>query len=202
MIIKPINGVESGGIRKFVLSDAPNTDLSKLYKELKTENVIIEEVIRQNERMVFGNTSVNTIRTHTILDKKGKTHVIKAILRAGVGDSVVDNYAQGGSIYEVDLQTGIVCSRGKSKAGENHIIHPGTNIVMLGYQIPNWDKVIKVSCDAAEHIPQIGFIGWDVAITQNGVELIEGNHNPDYELLEYLGSNCYYEKITKIISSK
>ena len=92
--------------------------------------------------MVFGNTSVNTIRTHTILDKKGKAHVIKAILRAGVGDSVVDNYAQGGSIYEVDLQTGIVCSRGKSKAGENHIIHPGTNIVMLGYQIPNWDKVI------------------------------------------------------------
>lgn len=72
MIIKPINGVEGGGIRKFVLSDAPNTDLSKLYKELKTENVIIEEVIRQNERMVFGNTSVNTIRTHTILDKKGK----------------------------------------------------------------------------------------------------------------------------------
>lgn len=53
MIIKPINGVEGGGIRKFVLSDAPNTDLSKLYKELKAENVIIEEVIKQNERMVF-----------------------------------------------------------------------------------------------------------------------------------------------------
>lgn len=53
VIIKPINGVEGGGIRKFVLSDAPNTDLSKLYKELKAENVIIEEVIKQNERMVF-----------------------------------------------------------------------------------------------------------------------------------------------------
>ncbi|MEE0454812.1 MAG: sugar-transfer associated ATP-grasp domain-containing protein [Sodaliphilus sp.] len=66
----------------------------------------------------------------------------------------------------------------------------------------NQNQDSTVSCDAAEHIPQIGFIGWDVAITQNGVELIEGNHNPDYELLEYLGSNCYYEKITKIISSK
>ena len=30
-------------------------------------------------------------------------------------------------------------------------------------------------------------------------QLIEGNHNPDYELLEFLGSNGYYEKINKLI---
>lgn len=70
---------------------------------------------------------------------------------------------------------------------------------MLGYQIPNWDKVIEGSKRAAEHLPQIGFIGWDVAITENGIQLIEGNHNPDYELLEFFGSNGYYEKINKLI---
>lgn len=199
VIIKPINGVEGEGIRKFVLSKNPNINLQELFTELKKENVLIEQVIIPNRHMVFGNTSVNTIRTHTFLDKNGKAHVIKAILRAGVGDSVVDNYAQGGSIYEVDLQTGVVCSRGKSKAGDNHIIHPGTDIVMLGYRIPNWNQVMKISRDAAEHLPQIGFIGWDVAIAEDYVELIEGNHNPDYELLEYLGSNCYYEKIIKLM---
>ncbi len=133
VIIKPVDGVEGGGIRKFVLSKNPDTNLSELFADLKNENVLIEQVIIPNKHMVFGNTSVNTIRTHTFLDKNGKAHVIKAILRAGVGDSVVDNYAQGGSIYEVDLQTGTVCSRGKSKSGANHIIHPGTDIVMLGY---------------------------------------------------------------------
>lgn len=199
VIIKPVDGVEGGGIRKFVLSKNKGEDLESLFVELKKENVLIEQIIVPNKRMIFGNTSVNTIRTHTFLDKQGKAHVIKAILRAGVGDSVVDNYAQGGSIYEVDLETGIVCSRGKSKAGSNHIIHPGTDIVMLGYKIPNWDQVLKISCEAAEHIPQIGFIGWDVAITEDYTELIEGNHNPDYELLEYLGSNGYYEKIYKLI---
>ena len=199
VIIKPVDGVEGGGIRKFVLSSNKGEDLENLFAELKKENVLVEQIIIPNKRMIFGNTSVNTIRTHTFLDKNGKAHVIKAILRAGVGDSVVDNYAQGGSIYEVDLETGVVCSRGKSKAGANHIVHPGTDIIMLGYKIPNWDQVMKISCDAAEHIPQIGFIGWDVAITEDYAELIEGNHNPDYELLEYLGSNGYYEKIKKLI---
>ena len=200
VIIKPIDGVEGGGIRKFVLSKNPKTNLNDLYEQLKKENVLIEQIILQHPRMVFGNTSVNTIRTHTILDRNGKAHVIKAILRAGVGDSVVDNYAQGGSIYEVDIKTGLVCTHGQSKSNSQSYIHPGTDIVMLGYRIPNWDKVIKISERAAELLPQVRFIGWDVAITANDVELIEGNHNPDYELLEFMGSNGYYYKIQKILS--
>ena len=199
VIIKPMDGVEGCGVRKFVLSEHPDTDLDVLYENLSQEGVMIEEIIQQNSCLVFGNTSVNTIRTHTILDKNGKAHVIKAILRAGVGKSVVDNYCQGGAIYEVDINTGLVCSHGQSKDNSQCYIHPGTSIVMLGYQIPNWDKVIEVSEKAAERIPQIRIIGWDVAITETGVELIEGNHNPDYELLEFIGSTGYYEKIMRLI---
>ena len=162
VIINPINGVEGVGIRNIRFSN--DIDRNKLYEVLKLENVLIEEVIKQNSRMNFGNTAVNTIRTHTFIDKNGKAHVTKAILRAGVGDTVVDNYAQGGSIYEVDIQTGLVCTYGQTKDNKRSYIHPGTNIVMLGYQIPNWEKVIETSIKAAEQIPQVGFIGWDVAI--------------------------------------
>lgn len=199
VIIKPVAGVEGGGVRKFRYNEQPETDLKQLYADLIKEDVMVEEVIKQHTRMVFGNTSVNTIRTMTLTDKQGKGYIVKAILRAGVGDTDVDNYAEGGSIYEVDLETGVVCSRGKSKAGANHIKHPGTDIIMLGYQIPNWDKVIEVSIKAAEHLPQVGIIGWDVAVTDSGTDLIEGNHNPDYELYEYLGSNGYYEVFKNIM---
>lgn len=199
VIIKPMDGVEGFGIRKFVLSKNPDVDIKDMFENLVREGVMIEEIITPNPRMVFGNTSVNTIRTHTILDKNGKAHVIKTILRVGVGDSVIDNYCQGGVIYEVDINTGLVCSHGQSKGNSQCYIHPGTDIVMLGYQIPNWDKVIEASEKAAEQLPQIRIIGWDVAITDNDVELIEGNHNPDYELLEFMGSTGYYEKIMQLI---
>lgn len=200
VIIKPTDGVEGGGIRKFVLSENQNVDLSKMYVDLKHENVLVEEIIKQHPRMVFDNTSVNTIRTHTILDSNGKGHVVKAILRAGVGNSVVDNYCQGGSIYEVDIDTGLVCTYGQSKNNLKSYYHPGTDIVMLGYRIPNWDIIIRECERAAESLPQIRIIGWDVAIINEGIELIEGNHNPDYELLEFLGSTGYYEKIKEVIS--
>lgn len=199
VIIKPVDGVEGGGIRKFELSDNDVVNLRGLYNDLSNEDVLVEQIIVQHPRMIFGNSSVNTIRTHTILDSNGKAHVVKAILRAGVGSSVVDNYCQGGVIYEVDLKTGIVCTCGQSKNNSKNYIHPGTDMIMLGYRIPNWDMVIEESQRAAECLPQIRIIGWDVAITETGVELIEGNHNPDYELFEFLGSTGYYQKIKEIL---
>lgn len=202
VIIKPVAGVEGGGVRKFRYTEHTEVDMKQLYASLLKEDVMVEEVIKQHHRMVFGNTSVNTIRTMTITDNQGKGHIVKAILRAGVGDTDVDNYAEGGSIYEVDIETGVVCSKGKSKSGSNHIKHPGTDIIMLGYKIPNWEKVTEVSRKAAEHLPQVGIIGWDVAITETGTDMIEGNHNPDYELYEYIGSTGYYDVFNSIIKQE
>lgn len=199
VIIKPVGGVEGVGVRKFVLSSNPGTDMAAMYEALKREDVMVEQIIVQHPQMVFGNSSVNTIRVHTVLDSSGKAHAVKPILRAGVGNSVVDNYCQGGLIYEVDLATGIVCTPGQSKSNMKTYVHPGTNVVMLGYKIPNWDVVIRECERAAESLPQVRIIGWDVAVTASGVELIEGNHNPDYELFEFMGSRGYYWKIKELL---
>ena len=71
--------------------------------------------------------------------------------------------------------------------------------MMLGYPISNWNKVVEVCERASELLPQVRFIGWDVAVTSDSVELIEGNQNPDYELLELIGSRGYYNKIKDVI---
>ena len=163
-----------------MLVDKIPDQLEEVYLQLKDEDVLVEELIVQHPEMCFGNMSVNTIRTHTILDRDGKAHVIKAILRVGVGSTFVDNYAKGGAIYEVDVMEGIVCSYGRNHAGEVIVKHPQTDIVMLGRKIPLWEEVVAISKNAAEHLPEVRFIGWDVAIGKDRVQLIEGNHNPDY----------------------
>lgn len=197
VIIKPFDAMEGHGIYKLEATEVGN--LAAEAEKLAGQQVMIEEILEQHPDMVFGNTSVNTIRVHTILDRTGKGHILSCVLRAGVGDTVVDNYCSGGAIYPVDVKRGIVTGKGKSHTGDGHIIHPQTDIVMLGYRIPNWNILLEETIKAAERLPGLRLIGWDVAITKNGIALIEGNHNPDYELFEFIGEGKSYPLIRQFI---
>lgn len=198
LIIKPLDLCEGEGVKKIKSPKADN-DVDQLFEEYHGQNFMIEECIKQHPNMTFGAKSVNTIRMHSILDKNGDVHLFKPMARVGTGDAIIDNYCGGGCVYEVDLESGIIISPSLSKDHGSYIIHPGTNIQMIGYQIPNWCNVINGVKDAAKSLPQCRFIGWDVAIIENGIELIEGNHNPDYELLEFVGTKGWYGKIKQFI---
>jgi len=198
LIIKPEDGVEGRGIRKM----PPPSELQhkvKLFEEFRKQPLMIEECIVQHPDMIYGNTSVNTIRAHSIIDKNGEIHLLKILLRIGVGDSVVDNYAHGGCVYEVQLESGRIISPSLKKDGTEVYIHPQTDIFMLGRQIPHWEKVKDGIKKAHSMLPQCRFIGWDIAVMPDGIELIEGNHNPDYELLEFFGTKGWWGKIKKYI---
>lgn len=196
LIIKPEDGVEGQGIQK-ITSPKPGIEREELYNKLVQGVYMIEEPIVQHQGMIYGNTSVNTIRAHTIMDKEGQVHLSKMLFRVGVGNSVVDNYAQGGCVYEVHLESGRIISPSLKKDGEVVYIHPQTEIFMLGRQIPNWDIVCDKIKKAHLLIPGCRFIGWDVAITEDDIELIEGNHNPDYEFYEFFGTKGWWPKIKK-----
>lgn len=202
VIIKPMDGKQGDGIR--MLENVPQDDdgLRSLFGTLAQEDVILEELIVQHPDMVFGNRSVNTIRVLTACRPDGPARIMKAFLRAGVGDTLMDNTATGGYYYEVDLNTGIVVSEGISKTGDLVFIHPQTDIVMLGFKVPLWDKVVKMCTDAAKRLPSVGLVGWDVAISQDDVQLIEGNNSADYIGYEFVGSNGYYEKIRAFMESR
>ncbi len=102
----------------------------------------------------------------------------------------------------MDLDTGIVVSKGISKNGDLVFIHPHTHIVMLGFKVPLWDQVVNMCIDAAQRLPRVALVGWDVAISQDHVQLIEGNNSADYIGYEFVGSNGYYEKIRNFMQGK
>lgn len=201
VIVKPMDGKQGDGIRKLDYVD-DDVELRRLYDSLVKENVLVEELIVQHEDMVFGNKSVNTIRVLTACRPDGKARIMKAFLRAGVGDTLVDNTATGGYYYEVDLNTGVVSSEGISKDGDRVIIHPQTDIVMLGFKVPLWDEVVKMCVAAAQRLPRMALVGWDVAISQDHVQLIEGNNSADYIGYEFVGSYGYYEKIKAFMENR
>lgn len=196
--VKPTNGMQGTGVSRILSSDYIGEE-KKLYDELVVQNKLIEEAVIAHPDMNFGGKAVNTIRMYTLLDCEGEAHHIKAILRASTGNSHLDNFHGGGIIYEVDLVTGVVCSKGRSITSleEDIIVQPNTDIVMIGRKIPNWDIVLQKSAQAAKLIPECRYIGWDIAITQDGVEFIEGNHDADHVLLNTPGSRCHWKEFLR-----
>lgn len=59
--------------------------------------------------------------------------------------------------------------------------HPRSGCLLKGYQIPYWDKVMDICREAAHKVPQMGYIGWDVAITKDGPLFIEANNMPGHD---------------------
>lgn len=198
LIVKPSDGEQGKGIYTINTKEEKHR-IDEVYKELKAGAFMIEEFVKQHPGMVYNNKSVNTLRVYTILDRNGEAHLMKALLRVGTGDSIVDNYHHGGCVYDLDLYTGRITSPSLKMSGEEVFIHPGTDIFMLGQVVPNWDKLVVDIKEAHKLLPGCRYIGWDVAVTQTGIEIIEGNHYSDYELLEFFGVKGWYKKFKRLL---
>lgn len=186
IIVKPLNQSKGRGI--FVLDR--NISNEEHIRSFIKKDILLEQFIVQHPQMSFDNMSVNTIRVNTILDSKGDVHVIKAALRCGVGNSVVDNYSAGGVVYPINIEYGRIEGAGVGKSNQFNrsiFVHPGTSMFMVGKEIPFWNETLEMVNNAAKELPQIRFVGWDVAITNDGPELVEGNTRPGASVIENMG---------------
>ena len=198
IFVKPLDDMEGHGI---CIIDLTGKNVDDVFEDLINRNAILEEAVVQNRLLNIGNKSVNTARILTVTDSFGKAHVISAGLRAGTGDSVIDNFSAGGVLYEIDIESGRIDHKGIQGSNYDVIFHPGTDICMLGFQLPHWDKAVAGVIEAAEKLPECRFIGWDVAFTENGIELIEGNHNPGIFTLESLGTTGVHAVAMKYLKA-
>jgi hypothetical protein len=69
--------------------------------------------------------------------------------------------------------------------------------------LPDWDTVLRLTKVAHQACPNIAFVGWDVAFTENGPTLLEGNVNwcaDDYQRLR--GEPLGYTKFADILATR
>ncbi len=187
-IVKPKDGTHGDGVEKI---DAAGTeDWQALWSRLRERGQnLCEEVICQHpdlDRIWPG--SVNTIRVVTIL-KEEKAHVVAAYLRVGNGSRPVDNFNGGGMVVPVDRETGVITCVARDKAGTLYPRHPATGTVFQGTRIPLWPQVLELVGKAALVVPEVRYVGWDVAVTPEGPLLIEGNQYPGHDIYCLPGQN-------------
>lgn len=173
-LVKPVAGSLGKGIRLIKKDD--QADLKALYNQCYEEDCIVEEKLCGCKELAeFHPGSLNTLRVFTV-SKGERCEVLAAMLRAGVGDSLVDNASAGGIVSFVDVATGTVTSDGADKQGNTYVMHPETGKAFKGCVIPHWEQVVAVCKSMSLTVPELVFAGWDLCVLQDGsVELVEVN---------------------------
>ena len=181
IIVKPRDGTCGKGIEKIVTSEYTASDL---YRYLARHRLtVLEEVVVQHRAMnALHSHSVNTIRVVTVLKEKGP-RVVVAYMRVGNG-KVVDNFNSGGMVVPVDVEDGTVKFPAIDKAGNLYHRHPLTSVSIVGFAVPLWEQVLNLAKQAAAEFSELGIMGWDVAVTDDGPLLIEGNHYPGHDIYQ------------------
>ena len=123
-------------------------------------------------------SGVNTVRIITQLTSTGNVEILGCRLRISI-DSEVDNLAAGNIAAPIDEQTGEVYGPAvyADIASTEETIHPVTKEPIVGFKVPFWADCLQLARDAALHDTRNRSIGWDIAVTDNGPGLIEGNHD-------------------------
>lgn len=183
VIAKPRAGMCGKGIQKLYTKDFANT--AELFEYiLHSDCELAEECLLQHPHLnEMYPHSINTTRIVTVY-KDGKTKVICAYLRIGNGGRHVDNFNSGGMITRVDIETGKLMFVAVDKAGITYSEHPETLTAIKGFEIPRWSSCLDLALRAAAVIPQIGLVGWDIAVTPNGPVIVEGNEFPGHDIYQ------------------
>ncbi len=183
IFIKPVDGEGGYGIMIFHLSadnkylNNNNVELSETYllDIGKQNNYIIQKGVIQDECITkIYPSSVNTFRIATE-NIKGKVRVICGALRIGREGNEVDNASQDGIVLGIDCNTGKCSDYASTEEGEIFYKHPDSNFVFKNHKIDKWNIIKDFTIECASKLPQFTYLGWDIALTEEGPIAIETN---------------------------
>ena len=177
VMYKPVDLSRGKGIRIFELNGENLEDVAEEMRRLPSG--VVEEFITQHPALAdfSKGASVNTIRIMTILDNS-KCYIPYVVIRLGHGKKPLDHMHFGGVIAPVDPDTGVISHDPAGRDGTLYEKHPASGLVAKGFQIPYWDEVKRMVRRASKRFPSVGFLGWDVAITDKGPVIVEANTYP------------------------
>lgn len=175
VVAKIADGLGGQGIDVFATTDLADLEAFRA-ERLAQRQVLLEQFLSQHSAMMRLNpTSVNTLRIVTYLDEAHVVHTLARVLKIGNGGEV-DNFKAGGMYTLLDEQ-GVV--QFPAIDGDDRVfeVHPVSGTPIIGFEVPHWLAVQNLVDTIAQEVPQIRYVGWDIAVTPEGAAVIEGNYN-------------------------
>ena len=182
IIVKPVDQACGRNVEKISVKSI--SDVNKLYASLlEKEQFLVEDCIVQHPKMasLYPN-AVNTLRIVTVT-KNNNVHIMFRSIRMGNVGNVVDNFNHGGLFTTIE-KDGVIRKNAVDKKGNIYTNHPYTNTAIVGFKIPLFDEAIKYVETMASSIPEVGYVGWDIAITEKGPVVVEANPFPGHDIYQ------------------
>ena len=131
----------------------------------------------------------------TVIDCNSNLHIIAALLRMGNGTSVTDNYHDGGMACPIDIDTGKLTSTAYSMNLKQFEIHPFSQIEFEGYYIKDFHACMQIVRELAFVCPAARYVGWDLAVTPTGIEMLEANIPPGEDITQLATKEGIYKTL-------
>lgn len=157
-----------------------------LLQSLEDDFIIQPRLINHPALADISNDALSTVRVFTIRNEQGKPEATNVAFRMAVGgNSVVDNFHQGGLAAAVDMASGQIMEA--SDIGLKPVmgwreIHPVSHVRFKDRTLPDWSAVLALACKAHNAFPDRIMVGWDVAMLEDGPMIVEGNGKPDLDI--------------------
>lgn len=174
-IMKPINAACGRGIQLVRSSskEEAKTKLLAVLKELDTPYIVEELIVQSQDMAKLHPTSVNTVRITTI-NYGDVIEIVHPFMRTGQGGNFVDNAGSGGILAAINPDRGEVIAA-IDELKHEYVEHPTTHEKIVGFTVPRWEEAIATAKKLASILPDVRYVGWDLALTDKGWVVVEGN---------------------------
>ena len=209
-IAKPSNGTHGEGIwgfsklnDSFQLEDRKTISRDSFAKYLdllcRNQSVLIQARIRHHSRIEEFSPSeaLQTLRIYSLIDQEESILLFSMFKQAG-DNKLTDNFNMGkndSTSWSVDLKTGELTHGYQINSSGYGYKEIPKSVLNINHQatIPYWQETLSLVHKAANEFLPIKTIGWDVAVTNDGPIIIEGNSfsDPATLLREYNKLNIY-----------
>jgi hypothetical protein len=190
---------------RIVIINNKKSDILSFKKIISGATFVLQKTIAQHPDMSRLNSScVNTVRIYTISDGEN-VHILLNFLRMGVGQSIVDNVSHGGLGCGIHLD-GTLFDTANDKDGSSTWLthHPDSGVEFKSFKIPFYKEACTLTVDMHQCFHCFFGIGWDIAITESGPVIIEGNPIGDliFEQTLYGGIRKQYQNYANSYKEK
>ncbi len=132
--------------------------------------------------------ALGSFRLVTILKNNNQVEIPYAFLKVPVRGNIADNFRHGETgnlLCGIDVSSGKILDARGIREGEHSLLklkhHPDTKAEFRSLTVPFWKEILSLVAQGAKVFPEFKTLGWDIAITDQGLYIIEANcyYDPD-----------------------